>query len=378
MNVLLTSIPRFDSKSGPLVLSAENLGNPEFSDDGLFHCDAFGTELGRTDQAIDLIAKKLAKHWDLERGDRKVQDAAADFERGSLQRVLGPSADIRRGDNKAFIFVPREGRQLAIESKQELPPGWKINSYMVESETGQAQWAEPDALEKVARVDYLQEEKRNGAAYYASKYSYSIPEMWSAGILGEDVVGKRERAAVNALDDFRERVSSWGDPEKELAGAFTLGDALLTGGGQQFKSGSVDFANQMLRLSTWNEFYEQVNDDMTATTLIAPKSDRNAMQNTFAGLGSEGKSVWVSAIEMYPWLRDAIWTNRLNLANETGDASRWMLYTKDLNGLYIEHTESMAFGPFQNYTNFDIVVVRRHGGVINKFPERVVYVDFTT
>jgi len=367
-------IPRADA--GPVSLIDDSmLGAPQQVGGGLVRFDKLGTELGTESGAVAKMARFLAKRWSMDPNCKEVMDAAADFTYSTLEKVLGPSANLRRGEDRPYIFVPRQGRPLALESQNLLPPGWRTNSYQVLEPTGQAHWLEPHSVRKLPHVDFSQEKKENGAHYYGVKYAVSIPDQWEANILDIDVLGERVNAATEALDAFRERVSGVGDVLKKLPGMFTLGDALIGLGGQTFSSGSVDAPTQMRRLANFQHLYFRANRERVPTMLIAPYSDKYAMENTYFTGTSD--SVWEKASAKYAWLRDAVWTDRAALANAAGNAPRWVLYSKNINELYIEHTESRVFGPFQDYMMSEFVVLRRHGGVVSKRPERVLYVDFT-
>lgn len=376
MNALTQWIPRADAGAQPVAVDLSDLGAVSHADN-LTTFGNYGTELGRAGLAKEKIGQRLARHWHLDISDRKVQDAAADFVTSSLERVLGPGEDIVLNDDQPFIFVPRPGRPLALESRSVLPPGWRTNSYKVKTHNGQATWVEPHAVRKVGYADFQEEKKEQGAEYYAIKYCYTIPEQWENNILNVDEIGEREFAATQALDNFRERVSGFGDANKKIPGLWTSGDAVIANGGQQFSSGAVGAQIMMSRLANFNRLYTRINRERPANMLTAPWTDLDAMQNTYFGTGGEGPSVWDRAIERYDWLRNAVWTDRLANANATANASRWAVYSRNSREMYLEHTESMVFGPFQDYMNFDFVVIRRIGGLVNKRPERLMYVDFT-
>jgi hypothetical protein len=91
-------------------------------------------------------------------------------------------------------------------------------------------------------------------------------------------------------------------------------------------------------------------------------------------------SVWRRAQEDYAWLQDGNVraTDNLNVGNTAGDASRWIVYRPDENNFFIEHTDTMVFGPFQEGMEVWFVSLRRIGGVISKRPEIAMSLDFTT
>lgn len=137
-------------------------------------------------------------------------------------------------------------------------------------------------------------------------------------------------------------------------------------------------AVQMLqRLAAIEARYMLLNQGRRPTHCVIPNADRLAMQNTYRGSDGEGDSAWDTAIKQYPWLANAMFSDNLMTANHAGTATRWVVYTDDRKNLYVEHMETMVFGPFEDYLNQTYILLRRHGGVVAKLPEQVLYVDFT-
>jgi hypothetical protein len=331
-----------------------------------------------TKKMADIFASRSRSRMDAQ--DKKVQDAAANFVTNGLRVSLGASEDVRRGQDSKYIFVPKPGLPLALQSRNMLPPGAQKVTYKIRERAARAGWVNPSAsagFRSLPRGDYSVEEKEHGAAWYAAVWSYAITEEWEASLLDEDLIGERQGAAIDGCDEFREHVSGVGDVSKKIPGMFTLGDAILILGGQQFSAG-VTAVNMGLKLSQIDLAYQNANNEAQAMRLIAPVDDKTAMQNTYYGDTSGGDSVWKRYSERYPWLQNAIWTRRVGLGNAAGNASRWVLYPDDQKNLYIEHTESMLFGPFPEWFEQNFVILRRHGGVVSKKPEQVMYVDFTT
>lgn len=378
MNAIIKDFPRIDRGQTAQVMDLSALGSPRRDGAGRVQLGSLGTELASDAQARAKIARVFGSRWSMDAQDKKVQDAAANFVTNGLRQVMGPQEDVVRGSDSRFIFVPRPNRPLALPSRNLLDPGARSNAYRIRERQGSAQWVTPSAgLRDLPRSSYSTEEKDNGAEWYAAAWGYSLPDEWQANLLNEDLLGELQMAATEALDIMREQVSGWGDIGKKLPGMFRLGDALLVFGGTRFSAGSVAAIDMLRKLAHVDLVYQNANDEMQATRLIAPISDKVAMQTTYFGDASVGDSVWARATEMFPWLQNAIWTRRLATANAAGNAPRWVLYTDDPSKLYIEHTETMLFGPFPDMMDQVFIMLRRHGGVVNKIPERVMYVDFT-
>jgi hypothetical protein len=257
-----------------------------------------------------------------------------------------------------------------------MTPGWRTVSYRVEAPTGQAQWTDPSNVRKLGHVDFLETKKEHKAAYYGVKYSYTVPELWEANKLGVDVISKRADIATLVLDKFRERTTGWGDSNLAIPGLFTLGDALLANGGAPFSGGTVTAVNMMRILQAINDLYFRANDEMPPTDAIIPRADISAMKQTFFDNNNIGQSVWERARGEFEWIRNARETERLSTGSPSGNP-RWVLWSSDSpDELYNEHTETLVFGPFQDYMNVEFVLLRRQGGIVSKRPERVLYIDF--
>jgi hypothetical protein len=386
MSALFPFIPRVDSagtsRAGLIDVNQIGGGNVQFRLDakGRYQVTEFGKlgiEIGHSSAvAKQHIAHRLMLAWP-GCDQKKAQDAAADFVTSGLNVVLGAGEDVIRPTART-LFVPGPGMTPVIPSRNLLEPGLRTNSFKIRQRHGQAQWVAPEAIgRELNRAGFMDEEERRGAEYYAIAWGYSIPSTWEGKFLGVDPQFENQMAATEALDDFRERVSLWGDAEKKLSGFATLDGAGLILGGQQFSSTVPTAIQMMQRIAEFEQQFMDLNGNMKPTAAMAPDSDRYAMQNTYFGTGSEGDSVWKRALEQYPWFANMTWSNDLMLANEAGTGSRWILYIQDPKNLYIEHTDTMLFGPFTEYLNFTFVALRRHGGVVSRMPERVMYVDFT-
>lgn len=380
MNAILQAVPRLDA-GGVVdagVINESMMGSASLNR-GLVSFSKLGPELARTDSAIARLSPYFAQRWQHDPNFRPkvAQDAAADFVTSGLRKFLGNGEDIRRGEDQPWLFVPRPGRPSVLPSRQTLEPGWRSGAYRVREQVGQAQFLDPNDVRSLQRADYNVEEKEYKAVYYGIAWGYTIPETWESDLLGEDLLGERQAAAAEAMDRFRENVSAWGNSAREIPGMFTLGDALLATGGQQFASGGPDAQQMLERISYFDQLYKRANGGMSPTAAVIPEDDRIAMQITYFGTGGEGPSVWERATDMHPWLNNAVFTENLNLGNADANASRWVLYSQNERQLFVEHTDTMVFGPFQNFMELVFINIRRIGGVVNKKPERVMYVDFT-
>jgi hypothetical protein len=303
-------------------------------------------------------------------------DGATDFTSSGLEWEGGPGENVIRPPAPT-LFVPGPGRVLALQSRNVLRPGYRTNSFKIREHKGKATWGDPRAMREVPTSDYEDEKEVRGAAYYMSKYEVSLADDWEAAILGDDLQGERQFAAVEAADDFRERASWWGSAEKNIEGMATISGALVLLSGQQFSSMVPTAVQMMQRIAAMEQRYMLGNKGARPTHCIMPHADRLTMQNTYFGVGGEGPSVWDRATAQYPWIANALFHDNLTLANWAGNATRWIIYTEDRMNLYVEHMETMVFGPFEDYLNQTFVLLRRHGGVIAKLPERVMYADFT-
>lgn len=387
MSALFPFIPRVDSagssRASLIDLSdLSKVGSPQYRLDAkgryqVTEFGKFGAEIGHSSSAAKkAIAHRLMLAWP--GCDMKVaQDAAADFVTSGLNLVMGAGENVIR-PAAPTLFVSGPGLKPVLPSRNLLKPGLRTNSFKIRQRHGQAQFVSPEAIgRELNKAGFQDEEEVRGAEYYAIAWGYSIPSTWEASLLGIDPLAENQMAATEALDDFHERLSMWGDADKKLSGFATLDGAGLLLGGQQFSSTVPTAIQMMQRVAEFEQQFSDMNANRKPTAVMAPDSDRYAMQNTYFGTGSEGDSVWKRVLEQYPWFQNVTWTNDLMLANEAGTGSRWILYIQDPKNLYIEHTDTMLFGPFQEYLDFTFIGLRRHGGVVNRMPERVMYVDFT-
>lgn len=303
------------------------------------------------------------------------KDAAADFVGSVLKQALSPSGDVVRGQDEPYIFVPGPGRQVVIPSQNLLKKGFRTFSYKIRAPSGQAQWTDPNDMRSLQNADYAVEEKEQGASYFGIAWRINVPELWEADALGENLAQWREEAAQLGLDDFDERVSSWGDSDKKIPGFITLGDALIAEGGVQFSSGTPTAEEMLLRIGLWEDLFRRANRGKKPTAVLAPERDRIAMATKM--FTSTGISAWDKAVEIYPWLKAATWDDRMMTASPV-TLTRWVLYRQAPNDLYLERTPTMVFGPFPEYASQVFILLRRTAGAVNKMPEQVMYVDFTS
>lgn len=332
---------------------------------------------------LDAASAETHRHYGFDPGlkiPQVVFDAATDFVSSGLKKFLGPGEDVRRGDEDPFIFVPRPGSPAIIPSRRTLEPGHRSLAFRVREPVGQATFLEPNAVSGLQRANYNVEEKEQRAHWYGIMWGYNLPETWEADVLGEDILGEREFAANYALDLFREQVSGWGDADRKIPGYFSVDGALRVLGGQQFSGAPGPSAEQMLtRLATWEQAFKRANGRRKPLGGVASELERIAMQNTY--FTGTAISAWDKAIGareeqgQFPWLANIEWDERLNLGNAAGDAARWALHGGNDRESFIEHTETMLFGPFQVYMEIVFVMLRRIGGVVAKRPERFMYVD---
>lgn len=310
--------------------------------------------------------------------DRQVQDAAENFVTSSLSRVLGAGENVRR-PTLPLLFVPGPGRRVVLASKNLVKPGLRTIEYEVRAQTGQAQFVDPASTRELQNADYVGERKIHGADYSGVRYGYTTPETWEDDILGGDMIGEREMSAMQAMDNFEESVSGWGAADRNIPGLLNYGSALLVVGGQFFASGSVTAINMLRAIGSWESMYKRANGDLAPDGAIVPEADKVIMKTTF--LPNTTQSAWDRALALYPWLENASATNRLNSNAGSGPGKfgygRWVLYNSDPLYTYFENTPSMVFGPFIDEMRMSFVVLRRHGGLVAKLPERIMNVDFT-
>lgn len=379
------NVPRLDGSSGAAGKitheTAEGLGAVSA---GLV--DGVPVGSAGVKKRFDRIAKRVLEETglvsDAGRLDEREQsrlDALTDFVTSGLEVVLGEGSTVMRGEQQPWMFVPERAPAL-LPSRNLLPRGARTVSYKVREPTGQATWMDPHDTRGLERADYRTEKKSNKREYYGIRWGWTIPELWEARILREDVQGGRQRAANLALDKFRERVSSWGSADHGIPGAFTLGTALIELMGPRFSGGAVSAVEMMERLDHLDQVYRRANSDMAPMGVVMPLDDERAMALKYFGTGQEGPSVLDRARGMYGWMQpgNLRTARRLYNGNAAGDSSRWMFFSSDPENLYIEHMPTMVFGPFNDEMSVDFVAIRAHGGCVSRIPERVAYADFTT
>jgi hypothetical protein len=339
----------------------------------LLHIPSLGTELGSGPFAKAKVGRFLAKAWGLNPNERAVQDAAADFVGSSLKQLLSPSEDVRRGEDDPFIFAPRPGRTPILPSRPILEPGMRSWAYKIRAPVGEAQFVEPNAVSSLQLADYVVDEKEQGARYYGVAYALEIPETWEAKHLGEDPLGERESSATLAMDNFREMVSFIGSDDGKIPGFATFPDALLVLGGVPFSGFTLSAVQMLQRMATWESEYRTANRGMRPTHVLAPHSDLIALQTIM--FANTATSCWSLAVEMFPWLKNATWDDRMDTANPDG-GHRWIFWSQNPKDTFIEHSAPMVFGPWEERMRLTFILLRRTGGFVAKIPERVMYVDF--
>jgi hypothetical protein len=399
MSAHLQFISRLDKAGGRAVAFDDSMLD-DVRNDGAgkfigFRDGGLGLEIGRNSEAaMSRLMPDLRKRWP-DAPLEKVQDAAkaiirrniaplvdprfdgvTNFTSNDLELQGGPGENVSRPPAPT-LFVPGPGRVMALQSRNVLKPGYRTNSFKIREHHGQASFVENNAWRELQNADYSDEKEIRGAAYYGSKYSWSVPDSWEAAIVGDDLQGERQFSAIKAVDDFRERVSWWGSTDKNIEGFATISGALLMLAGQQFSSMTPTAVQMLQRLAAMEARYMLGNQGARPTHCVMPHADRLSMQNTYFGAGGEGPSVWDRAVAQYAWIKNAMFHDNLTTGNYASSATRWVIYTEDKMNLYIEHMESMVFGPFDDYGTQTFIIIRRHGGAVAKLPEQVLYVDFT-
>jgi hypothetical protein len=376
MNTQISFVPRIDGGGSASYVDVSKFGAAEVRQDGLLAFANLGADLTKSSKYTQTVLTRAYQRVWPGASEKKCQDAAKDFITSGLNLEGGKAEEVIR-PNGELIFVPGPGRTVVLPSRNVLKPGLRSNTYRIREQYGEAQWVSPEAIGRgLGQAGTQVEEKIKGAEYYAVAYSHNVVSDWENGYTGEDTLADNRDAATVSLDDFRERVSLVGDASKNISGFATLGDAVILNCGQAYSS-MVPTANQMLqRLAAMQQRFKLANKQLQPNSVLAPDADRLAMQTTFFGAGSEGPSVWDRAIKMFPWLENGTWDDRMLTANSFGNGPRWILFSQDPKNLYIEHTETMIFGPFIEFLTMTYIMLRRIGGVVSKIPERVFYCDF--
>jgi len=384
MSAILDFVPRLDSGAG--VIDIKKFGAPsvfEYQDSkgrtrkGISIPKLGGREL-IDDGATRLKLMRLAVKEMPDATDVQRKDAVDNFVTNGLRKLLGPSEMVRRGENYPWVFTPVGGKPVALPSRRTLELGNRSAAYQIRQPVGEAKIIEAHAISSLSTASYGTEEKEYGAKFYGIKFGWSLPQEWEASVLGEDIQGETQASATLACDHLRESLSAWGNVDHKIPGFYTLGDATLVLGGQQFSSGSVAAQAMLERIGYWELLYKRLNRGLKPTNCILPDADVMTMKLRRFGTGGEGPSVWEIAIQLFPWLKttEDISAENLMKGNKAKTASRWVLYRPDM--IHIEHTETMVFGPFgEEDMETRFVMLRRHGGVQTKMPEQVQYIDFT-
>jgi hypothetical protein len=340
----------------------------------------YGLELGAMDIAVPRIANHLMEQARQD-GSAEAQQYsptqarrdAEDFASSTLTQILSPAENVRRGEDKPYMFVRSRGPEL-IPSRQTLDIGANASQYQVRAPTGQAQWTNLNDLSALQNADSVGDVMNYGAHWYGIAYQVSIPETWSQKFTRLNIQTERSDAAVLGLDDFQESVSSWGDATKQVTGAFTMGNAPLIIGGTAFHSGATAQA-MVLAIGSWEAMFKRANGGRKPTGGVMPTSDMVALKNTV--YTNTGVTAWSNAIQSYPWLANMVESDNLELGNADSNGPRWVLFGRDDMKLHMEHTDTMVFGPFVRDLTTYFYLIRRHGGLIAKMPEMVFYIDFT-
>jgi hypothetical protein len=380
MSAIIDIVPRFDAA----FVDVDKFGSPaEFA-----YKDSAGRR--RKGLAFPKLGRELLDD-DITRGrlmemavkqmrgasEKERKDAVDNFVTNGLRKALGPSEDIRRGENYPWVFTPVGGRPVALASRQTLDLGHRSASYKIRTSTGEAKIIEPHAVASLSTAGYNTEEKEYGAKFYGIRFGWTIPQQWEANVLGEDLEGESQMAATLACDHLRESLAAWGNVDHKIPGFYTLGDAVVTLGGQQYNSGTPTAQQMLERIGYWELLFKRMNRGLKPTNCIIPDVDVMTMKLKRFGSDQGGPSVWQVAIDLFPWLKttENISAENLSLGNKTKTASRWVLYRPD--HAHIEHTETMIFVGKDEGMESDFIMLRRHGGAQTKVPEEIQYIDFT-
>jgi hypothetical protein len=298
---------------------------------------------------------------------------AEDFATSRLTQLMGPASDVRRGEGKPYMFVASKGEEL-IPSQQTLDIGARVGQYNIRALTGQAQWTNLEDLATLQNADFVGDVGDYKAHWCGIAKRISIPETWSEKFTRVNTDQERTNAAMMALDDFQEQASAWGDSTKGVTGAFTMGNASIGLSGPAFSTG-VSATDMLLVLGTMERHFQNGNQDRLPWGGVIASADVVAMKNTF--FTGTATSAWMIAESMYPWLKNMKQSRALELGNQAGTASRWVLVGLDPDHLHNEVTDTMVFGPFVKDLVTYFYMVRRLGGIVAKMPEMVNYFDFT-
>jgi hypothetical protein len=326
----------------------------------------------RVAKTIAAIAVKAGFDAD----QRRVQDAAGNFVTSTLTKMLAPAEDVTRGDKRPWLFVPGRvpAEQLALISRDIMEPGYRDFEYRVREMVGQAQWGDPNRPRSFSNADVVEDIQRGTAHWYGINFEVTLTDLWTDSITGRNARADKEAAAMLSLDDMRERVSSFGDPEKKLSGLARVSSSIIIAGGQRLTLAGPTAEQLVQRVTSWIELYAKANNNTMPVACLAPREDLVLLQTTiFSGTD---KSAWDKLIITFPWLVTSHWDYRMSTASPDG-TPRWTFYARDDMNLFVAHTETMLFGPYEDMTSMKFLAIRRHGGVVAKKPEQVVNVDFT-
>jgi hypothetical protein len=364
-NGLSRQIVHVDSTTGPIDVPA-------------FVHPTWGVQLvskGMKNRVATSIAK-LAATAGYRADQRRCQDAAGNFVTSTLTKILAPAEDVTRGDKRPWLFVP--GRvpadQLALISRDIMEPGYRDYEYRVREMVGQAKWGDPNRPRSFNNADTVEDIQKGQAHWYGINFEVTLTDLWTDAITDRNARGDKEASAMLALDDMRERVSGFGDPEKKLSGLARVSSSIIVAGGGRLTGAGLTAEQLVQRVTSWIELYAKANNNMMPVACMAPREDLVLLQTTiFTGTD---KSAWDKLVITHPWLATSHWDYRMSTASPDG-TPRWTFYARDDMSLFVAHTETMLFGPFEDMTSMRFLAIRRHGGVVAKKPEQVVNIDFT-
>lgn len=323
---------------------------------------------------IDTVARKYGHAMSA----AQVQDAAAAFVASPLVKALGPSETVTRGDNRRWMFTPGrvDAGRVVMVSKDIIEPGHKAYSYRVRELRGNAAWTTPRAMRSLPAGSAAEEEVTRKAEWYGARWQISVEDLWTDAITGNNTRDDNQAAAVLSLDVFREHISLVGDPALGIYGLTTQPDALGVAAGQRLTLAGLSAADLFARVLTWIYTYERLNNNMPPAGVVAPALDRQVlMQTTWPN--NAAASVWASLVQLYPWLdAGSFWDDRMSTASVDG-TPMWVFFPRNDAEAFIVHTETIVFGPFEEPGTTDFYLLRRHGGVLVKRPEQVLYLNFS-
>lgn len=310
---------------------------------------------------------------DATRRDALAVDAAEVFYTTSLEQML---AAITREPSSTGLMVPGPGQLLPV--RQTLRPGQTEMVYDIETPTGQAQFVEPDGMRRLSQVGEFSERKKHATDWTGIGYGFGLVEMWQAAEKGgQPLEMSRAENARNTLGRFNERLFLYGDVSHGIPGFLANSNCVV----QYLGTGMgaiTDPDDAYLRLQIMEHAFERAAASYMGSIsgVIAPKTDKYAMQLLRYGSAGEGQQFMREAESAFGWLSSVRWIDGLETAASTGGAL-WQMWSSDDTELWSEMSPTpMLFGPFTDGLRTSFALISHVGGVINRRPERMVRFEF--